>query len=423
MRRWILVAAIIGVAALAYTFFPTAKEDGPGKVEYATEALGKRRIAKVVSASGTLSPVTQVQVGSQVSGTIKALHADYNSEVNKGDVIAEIDPRLFQTAVSQARARLASANAQREQAKARLEVAQLQFNRVKDLPAGQAVSQTEKDTLAADVKAAQAQVAMGEAQVTEALASLDQAKTNLAYTTINAPIDGIVVSRNVEVGQTVAASLSAPVLFVIAGNLREMEVHTSVPEADIGQLDMGMEVEFEVDAFPGDSFSGRVKQIRFEATTISNVVTYDAVVAVDNEGLKLRPGMTANASFVVAELESALAIPNKALRFKPPSPGGPKGMKGSKGSPPMAHAKKSKGPPPGKAGPVKVDGQKVKRNGSARQVYILRDKKPVAVSVNIGVTDGSYTELTGGELQEGDEVVTSADSGKGKRRRGPPTLF
>jgi HlyD family secretion protein len=387
------VAAIAGAGWFAYDHF--TEEPAP---TYTTTAAAKGDVIQSVTASGTLSPVVQVEVGSQISGRVSALLADYNDEVKKGQVIARIDPQVIESEVSQAQARLRSARADLVRLQAMAANSKAQYDRLAGLVASGAIARADVEAALADSRAADAQVLAARAKVTEAEGAVVQTRANLAYTTITAPIDGIVISRSVDVGQTVAASLSAPVLFVIAGDLRQMEVHTTVAESDVGQLTQGMPVRFTVDAFPDKTFTGKVKQVRFEAQTVSNVVTYDAVVGVENAELELRPGMTANATFVIAERKDVLTVPSKALRFRPAGAAAPQVAKRPAGA--------------------KPDGARARR-GSA--VWVLRNSVPTRVAVETGLTDGTSVEVTGGELREGDLVITASGDGSGAAPAAPAT--
>ena len=287
----------------------------------------------VVTATGTINPVINVLVGSQVSGTIKALNADYNSQVKEGQVIAQIDPAIFEAQVEQGRANVLNAQANLENAKANLvkaEVAVLDakrnLDRNKPLLERQVIAQATLDTAQANYdtavaqkEVAKAQVESSKSQVEQAKAALKVAETNLRYTTIRSPVNGTVISRNVDVGQTVAASLQAPTLFTIAKDLTRMQVDTNVSEADVGRITVGQDATFTVDAYPERIFHGKVSEIRNAPIIVQNVVTYDVVILVDNKDLKLKPGMTANVSVMIAHREGVLKIPNAALRFRPVS--------------------------------------------------------------------------------------------------------
>lgn len=370
-RRLPIAVAVVAAAALGAWLLVRMWNDGEAAPAYAVTEARRGDVIANVAATGTLSPRVEVQVGSQVSGRISQLHADYNDEVKAGQVIARLDPRFFESAVDQARARLTAARAALTRAQALADNAQIEYERAVELGERGIIAPTELDAALANKRSADAQVTTARAEITLARASLEQAEINLAYTTITSPIDGVVVSRSVDVGQTVAASLQAPVLFVIAQDLRKMELHTSVAEADVGDIRAGMRVEFTVDAYPDRMFTGEVKQVRYEAVAVSNVITYDAVVLVDNDDLALRPGMTANATFILDERRDVLVVPSRALRYRPA--GAERPERDARGE---------------------------------RTVWVLRDGAPVAVPVTLGLSDGTSTEIVGGDLAAGDPVIT-----------------
>ena len=365
--------------------------------------MSRGDVEKVVTATGTLSARVTVTVGSQVTGRIQAIFVDFNSQVRKGQVIARIDSRLYKTEVDNARANVTAARANLARAQATAREARLQYERDRGLSAQKVVAPAEVETRLATYQSAEAQVAASRAAVEQAKAALSRARTNLAYTTIVSPIDGVIVSRSVDVGQTVAAPLQAPTLFTIAEDLRKMEVHTSVAESDVGQLKVGMKANFTVDAFPDVTFRGLVKQVRYEAQTVQNVVTYDAVVSVDNQTLRLRPGMTANVSFVVDRRNDVLRVPAAALRFRPPR----RPKRGEAGRPPR-RAAKARGPRAARIAP----GARTNRT-----VWVLRAGAPVEAKVRTGISDGVNTALVEGDLRQGDRVIVGLeDHGKGGKR-------
>jgi HlyD family secretion protein len=304
-RRWVkwLVLLVIltgaGVGGVAYL-----KRAGQTELEFRTAPVARGDITQSVTANGQLTPVVNVEVGSQVSGTIEMIYADFNSRVTNGQVIAQIEPSTFKASVQQAEAEL-------DNTRASLELAQVEARRAQELFKSRLISQSDHDKSTAELHQAEAAVKIREA-------ALKRTQTDLERTTIYAPIEGVVISRNVEVGQTVAASFNTPRLFQIANDLSKMEIEAMVSEADVGGVEEGQKVLFTVDAFPTRQFQGEVKQVRFAPTTNQNVVTYTTVVGVNNADLKLRPGMTANASIVVAEKRDVLRVPNAALRFRPP---------------------------------------------------------------------------------------------------------
>jgi HlyD family secretion protein len=374
-------------------------------VRYATAAVDHGDVVEVVGATGAVQAVTTVQVGSQVSGTIQTLNADFNSTIRKGQVLARLDPSLFQARVEQAKANLISARANLERARAELEDMRQKHERAKLLAAQQLLPQSDLDTAKANLEAASAQVKASQAAVSQAAASLNQAQVDMAHTVITSPIDGVVIARNVDVGQTVAASLQAPVLFVIANDLRQLQVNASIDEADVGRVQAGQEVEFRVDAYPDQTFPGRVEQVRLQPTTVQNVVTYNAIISVDNPQQRLMPGMTATVSIVVRRAEDVLRIPSSALRFRPegfelsrsPRPGG-EGTAAAAG--PGARPERA-------GGSGRTDGQ-----GSARPqlVFVLDEKgQPQPARVRLGISDGQFVEVREG-LDEGARVVTGSDT-------------
>lgn len=388
---WTLVLAGTAVAVLALLYTLRGKTDEAS--QWTTQPVDRGRIVARVTASGTLSALVTVQVGSQVSGRIAELHVDFNSPVKKGQLIARLDPQLFEAAQGQARANLKSAEANLVKAQVQAKDAERQARRAEELSAQGMLSASERDTTRANADAAQAGIIAAEANVAQARAAVNQADINLAYTRITSPTDGTVISRSVDVGQTVAASLQAPTLFVIAQDLRQMQVDTSVAESDIGKLLPDMPVTFTVDAWPQERFHGKVRQIRNAATTLQNVVTYDAVVGVENSDLKLRPGMTANVTFVYGERDNVLRVPNAALRFRPKDAEPEKRERGA-------------------------------RNETAqRTVWVLREGAPQQVTLRTGLSDGSMSEVLEGDLREGDALITAqGDSGEAKTKSpaGPP---
>jgi HlyD family secretion protein len=392
-RIQVWIAALVALSAVAYAGYRYlgGKPDGP--LRFTTLKADKGPIVARVTASGTLSALVTVQVGSQVSGRILELAADFNSPVQKNQIIARLDPELFQAAVDQAKANLLADQGNLEKARVQATDADRIANRSQELVAKKLIAQADADTAQANAGAARATITATQGQVERDRAALAQAAVNLKYTVIKSPISGTVISRNVDAGQTVAASLQAPVLFTIAEDLKKMQVDTSVAEADVGKLIPGMATTFTVDAFPGDRFKGLVRQIRNAATMVQNVVTYDAVIDVENQPMtgssdfKLRPGMTANVTFIYARSNDALRVPNAALRFRMPGTGGP-GV--AAGGSPM---------------PVVPGGA-----GDRRTVWVLRASQPVPVPIQTGITDGTLTEVVQGELHEGDDILIEASS-------------
>lgn len=389
---WIAAALL---AAVAYWQWP-GTQDAAAPGTYLTQPATRGDLVARVTATGTLSARVTVQVGSQVSGRIQALHADFNSTVKKGQVIARLDPQLYQASVEQARANLAAAEANLARARVQANDAERQARRAAELQDQKLLSTAERDTARANAEATQASVMAAEGSVAQARAALNQARVNLDYTVIASPVNGVVISRSVDVGQTVAASLQAPTLFTIAEDLQKMQVHTSVAESDIGRLSETMPASFTVDAYPSERFRGRVAQIRNAPQVVQNVVTYDAVIDVDNPDLRLKPGMTANVTFVVARRENALRVANAALRYRPEN------------SVQRTHAS---------ATPRRGEGP-----ANQRTLWVLRDNQPQPVIVETGISDGQQTEILSGELREGDALITDTTAEKAKTAA-PMRLF
>lgn len=359
--------------------------------DYQTAVVSRGDLTQVVSATGQLNPVVSVQVGSQVSGIIQHLYADFNARVRKGQVIAQIDPSTYQANLRQAEGDLASA-------RAALELARVKAARAAELRAKALIPAADDDQAQADLHQAEAAVAIKDATV-------QKARVDIERCTIVAPIDGVVISRSVDVGQTVAASLSAPTLFVIANDLTKMQINAAVSEADIGGVEGGQDVDFTVDAFPSRNFHGRVVQVRNAPVTVQNVVTYDTIIQVDNADLKLKPGMTANVSIVIARRVDVLTVPNAALRFRPAET---MERVRSPGRAPVAPEGRRSGgavQPSGAAGAQRTTGE---RSGG-RAVYTMPEGQergaPTRVTVVTGISDGVATEIVDG-LREGDRVIT-----------------
>jgi HlyD family secretion protein len=430
------VVSLLVVAGVGIGIWRYRAAHQPPPVNYETVPITKRHVVGRITATGTLLATVTVTVGSQVSGRIAKLGADWNSPVKKGQLIAKIDPLLFQAALEQTRANLLSARATLTSSKAQADLAAKQLAREQQLLKENLAAQQDVDTAQSNASVTASQVDVAAASVAQAEASLHQAQTNLSYTDIISPIDGTVISRSVDVGQTVAASLQAPVLFTIAQDLTKMQVNTNVSEGDVGRLEEGMPATFTVDAYPGDTFKGTVSQIRNAATTVSNVVTYDAVIDVDNTDGRLRPGMTANATVTFADKRNVVAVPNASLRFRPPpesgivvkgagsggaGSGGGAGGEGHHrmhdgGAPPAASAASSAAPassdgadaPPPARGGGMAGGGRGKGARDAKSVWLLRDGAPVQVPVETGLSDGAYTEITDDSVKEGDTVIVDA---------------
>ncbi len=348
--KWVALLLLMLAAGAIYGFhFWRNSEDRPS---YRTEKISRGKVTQLVSANGTLNPVVLVNVGTQISGVIKLLNVDFNDRVEKGQVLAEIDPALINAQLEQSQAAHASAQAS-------LKLAKANERRTRELFAQDYIARSDLDQAIQAVEAAKA-------QVNSAVGQLKRDKTNLGYTIIKSPVSGVVVSRSVDLGQTVAASFQTPTLFTIAQNLQYMQIDTSVAEADVGGVRVGQTVNFTVDAYPDRVFQGKVFRIRLDSKILQNVVTYDVVVEVSNPEEILLPGMTAFVSIIISEKNDSLKLPLAALKFRP-------------------------------------NGDNINKSG--KQVYRLNNNKAQAVPVQLGISDGKYAELVGGDLREGDDVI------------------
>jgi len=436
----IIILLLVGVG-----IFAAFQMRSKGPVEYYTARVETGDIKQVVEATGTINAVTTVQVGSQVSGTIARLFVDFNSHVKKGQVIAQIDPALFQGALAQAkadlenaRANLAVAVANTAKAKANEVQTRADYERNAGLAKQGVISQqaldlakANADSAVALVSAALATEQQARAQVLQKQAAVQVAQTNLDYTTIHAPIDGTVVARNVDVGQTVAASLQAPTLFTIAQDLTKMQVYAKTDESDVGQIRAGQVVSFKVDAYPRDTFTGKVSQVRMNSTVVQNVVTYDTIVDFNNSDLKLFPGMTAYVSIPVATATNVLKVPNGALRYKPDLPAEEvRALYQKNGIPEAAlprqqAAKKDSAPSasPKSSGTRKNEGAErapatetqAPRFDTQVVWKLLPDKSLQPVRIKTGITDHTFTEVAqelNGKLEPGDELITGIAQGR-----------
>jgi HlyD family secretion protein len=384
MKRKALSVALVVLAltTLGVGAFYSRRSDS--RPEVATAAVSRGSIVSEVAATGSLEAVSAVEVGSQVSGSVLALYADFNAIVRRGQVIARLEPSLYESATEQARANLVKAEADLERLQLSVADAETKRSRSQALWERQLVSANDMDGADVTLRLAQAQVRAAQAQVTQVAASLKQAQVNLAKTVILSPIDGIVVARNVDVGQTVAASLQAPTLFVIAADLTRMRLKASIDEADVGRIAAGQKVAFTVDAYPGEPFSGMVEQVRLNPVVEQNVVTYAAIVSAPNPELKLRPGMTANATVEISRRENVLKAPAAALRVRPDADA----LKLLGAEPAIANARPSQ--------PSK---------GTAT-IWVSEGESIRSVSVRTGVTDATSVEILEGTIEEGARVVT-----------------
>ncbi|HEY7185003.1 MAG TPA: efflux RND transporter periplasmic adaptor subunit [Vicinamibacterales bacterium] len=386
-RLWVAAAAVIvAVAAGTYYYDDDAAANAP---PVTTAEVTRGDIVSTVEASGTLEAVTTVQVGTQVSGTIRKLNADFNSRVRKGDVIAELDPSLFETQVAQEKATVERLKSEAERARVQSEDAQTKLRRARELSDRQLIARSDLDAADSTASAAEAAVKSAAAQITQAQASLNQSQVNLSHTIIRAPIDGIVIARNVDVGQTVAASMQAPTLFVIAQDLTEMHVNASIDESDIGKVQAGQPVRFRVDAYPNETFAGTISQVRLQPVVEQNVVSYVTVIDVTNKEQKLKPGMTASVTIEIARASDVLKVPTSALRFQPNR---------------EVFAKLGQAAQDTKGQPRSAD-----RSANRRAVWVLEGGRLTRVPVTVGLSDGAQTEITG-DLNPGVHVATGLTS-------------
>ena len=392
-HRWWIVALLIVLAAILAGAEAWRHARNAATVRYTTALVTRGAVTRMVTASGSVNPVITIQVGTYVSGVIQELYCDYNTVVRRGQLCAKIDPRPYQTAVDQDMANLATAKSQLVKDETTLVYARLTYDRTADLSRQGIATQDSLDSAKAAYDAAKAQIELDQAVVRQHQAALDAAKINLDYTNIVSPVDGTVVSRNVTMGQTVAASFQTPTLFLIATDLTKMQVDADASESDIGGVKEGDRATFSVDAYPNHPFTGVVTQVRQAPQTVQNVVTYDVVVSVANRDLLLKPGMTATVKIVVARRDDVLRIPDQALRYVP-------------GGLPMTAT--SQGP--------------ARAARSSLQVWVLRGGRPVAVPIAAGLDDDTYSEVIRGPLGAGDQVVIAEQrsTGSGTSR---PMMF
>ena len=381
LKKKHIIILIAAALALIFLVVINAKANG---VKYETRKVRRCTITEVVEASGTINPVNTVSVGSTVSGLIKEIYVDFNSVVKKGQILAQIDPANFQASVDQATAQINNAQANLANTQAVMEMSRKTYNRYKNLYAKNFIAKSELDQAESDYYANLAKVNSAKAQISQAQATYNTAMTNLGYTKIIAPVDGTIISREIDLGQPVAASFQAPQLFTIAQDLTNMQIEVNVSEADIGKVKVGQDVTYTLDGYPDTDFKGKVTQVRISPTTVSNVVTYVVIVDVHNEDLKLIPGMTANVSIITDQKENVLCVPNVALKFTP-----------------------------------ETSGQKYKNQG----IWLLQKNKPVRIDIEQGSSDDSRFEVISDKIKEGDLVLTGSTGGKKttqqpRRRRG-----
>lgn len=384
-KRFIIpLAAIIALSTLGIA------KINANKITYQTKKLEQCTITDVVEASGTINPVNIVSVGSTVSGLMKEIYVDFNSEVKKGQLLAQIDPANFQAAVDQNQAQINNAQANLAKLNAQLVMAEKTYTRYKNLYAKNFIARSELDQAESDYLAQKAALGAQKASIAQARATYNTAMTNLGYTKIIAPVDGTIISRDIDVGQPVAASFQAPELFKIAQDLTKMQIEVNVSEADIGKVKEGQDVEYTLDGYPDSTFYGKVTQVRLDSTTTSNVVTYTVIVSVSNEDLKLKPGMTANVSIITKRSENVMCAPSIALKYSPDT-----------------------------------NGQKYQNRG----IWILADGKPNRIDIQEGSSDDTNVEIISNRLHIGDEVIIGSSGGKRakipqtSRRGGPPGMF
>lgn len=389
LKKRVIIPIIVVAALGAYGYSYVQSH----KVTYMTKELSICTITDVVEASGTINPVNTVSVGSTVSGLMKEIYVDYNSEVKKGQLLAQIDPATFQAQVDQNRAQINNAEANLAKLNAEMVYAEKTYIRYKNLYKKNFVARSELDQAESDYLAKKASIGAQRASIAQSRASYNTAMTNLGYTKIVAPVDGTIISRDIDVGQPVAASFQAPELFTIAQDLTKMQIEVNVSEADIGSVKEGQEVEYTLDGYPDSTFYGKVTQVRLDSTTTSNVVTYTVIVSVSNDDLKLKPGMTANVSIITKRSENVMCAPSVAMKYSP-----------------------------------ETNGQKYQNQG----IWVLENGKPKRIDIKEGASDDSNVEIISKVLKVGDKIIigstgggkkpTSSQQGN-KRRGGPPGMF
>lgn len=386
-KKLIIISSLIIVTVAVIAAILTKVDSAP---KYVTKQIERSTIVETVEASGIINPVKTVSIGSQVSGMISELYVDFNSHVKKGQMLAQIDPSLFQAQVNQASATLNSKSADYQKIKSLLIYDEANYKRYKELYKKKYVAKSDLDLAYATYRSDIAQLNSASGSISQARATLQNNLTNLRYTKIVSPVDGIVVSRKVDVGQTVAASFTTPELFTVAQDLTKMQIEVSVSEADIGKVKQGQTVQYTLDGYPNETFTGKVTQVRLASTTVSNVVTYTVIVSVNNDDQKLKPGMTANVSIITNKKENALCVVNAAMRFTPKEI---------------------------------TKGKKFKKQG----LWLLRNNKPIRVNIKTGVTDSDVTEVISNDIKEGEYVIVDSLDKKHKNNNNnnqkPPGMF
>lgn len=393
-RKQLLLMVVLALMALAVWVYST-REAAP--IQYQSAPVQRGALTVTVTATGTLQPVTQVDVGTEISGTVEAVNVDFNDRVKRGQILARLDTEQLTAKLRQSQAALALAQAKVKDADATVVETRLRFNRLQSLEVKGMSSKDERDAAQAAFARAQAGLSVANAQVVQAKAQVDADRTTLDKTEIRSPINGIVLRRQVEPGQTVAASLQTPVLFTLAENLAQMELDVAVDEADVGKVKQGQKANFSVDAFPRRTFPAVIHQVRYAPQTVQGVVTYETVLLVDNSDLALRPGMTATVDIVVQRLQNVLLVPNAALRFTPPksAPQAARGG-GSLLGRLFSRRKRTRNPVARETSPAKRD---------HKRVWTLRDGRPVALDVRVGASDGQMTEVLSGPVKAGTELL------------------
>lgn len=381
MKKKVIIISILVVALISIIISTVAKIETKPKYELAK--VEKKQIIQTVEASGTINPVKTVSIGSQVSGMIKGIYVDFNSQVKQGQLLAQIDPSLFQAQVDKAQGDLNAARGAYQKTKSMLIYDEANYKRYKELYKKNFVAKSDLDLALATYRSDLADLQAKQATIAQASATLQNNLTNLRYTRIISPVNGVVVSRAVDVGQTVAASFQTPTLFTVAQDLTKMQIEVSVSEADIGKIRNGQEVEYTLDGYPDETFKGKVSQVRISPTTVSNVVTYTVIVSVNNDDQKLKPGMTANTSIITNKKEDALCVDNAAMRFTP----------------------------------VEITkGKKFKEQG----IWLLIKNKPTRINIKTGITDSDFTEVISNEITEGAEVIIGNLDKKEKKKNNMP---
>lgn len=401
LKRWVVVAFLVIAAAAGVVIWRTSGTSD--STQFKTEEVKRGDLTVIVTATGTLQPTNKVDVGSELSGIIKSVHVDYNDRVKIGQGLARLDTSKLEAQVTQSRAALDSAKAKVLQVQATvLETRSklTQFQKVRELSNNKVPSQSELDAAEAAYERAKADEASAKAAVSQARATLEANETDLSKSVIHSPINGVVLARSIEPGQTVAASFTAPVLFTLAEDLTKMDLHVNVDEADVGKVREGQKASFSVAAYPNRTFEARITQARYGSSTTSGVVTYETVLKVNNSDLSLRPGMTATADITVKKVENAILIPSAALRFTPP----------------VQEEKKTSGslvgallPRPPRSGSQQRDD--ATENKKQQRVYVLKNHQPSPVSITVGSTNGGLTEVVAGDIQPGMAVVVDVVTG------------